>query len=270
MVPESVAAFASEPAEPDRPAPTRANPPEHHSPQRTGNLVVPGDTGPWSLLADAISDDLRSSLALVAGYRQSLALLSLDEATRTRHVERLVVATGALAQVAAEVLDLVRTTSNPPGIQRRPVAVEWLVGRASHSVEGELDAGTIDCLVAPGLPMVDVDPAWVGHALRIMVEHARRHPAAAGGLSIHAHGNASAVVVTIRTDTLDATLPARLPRLLPGRGEGGDAHLALCRQIVEANAGTLRLDETDTRCFAAISLPALRSNPPSAGRRRPR
>ena len=63
----------------------------------------------------------------------------------------------------------------PPGIQRRPVPVEWLVGRASHSAEGELDAGTIDCLIAPGLPMVDVDPAWVGHALRIMVEHARRH-----------------------------------------------------------------------------------------------
>ena len=262
MVSETSAAFVPDPGVPGFEARGHASRSDHdgwaygHAGADEG-LPAAG-AGPWTLLTDAISDDLRSSLALVGGYRQSLELLPLDPATRERHVERLVAATGALAQIATVVLDLVRSTANPPGIARQPVSVDYLVGRLRRAVDRELPEEQIECAVAPDLPMVDVEPSWIGHALRILVEHTRQHPAAAGGVAVHAHGNASTVVLTIRTATSEEPVPARLPRPLPGRGMGGDAHLALCRQIVELNGGSLRLDETDTRCFATVSLPAFR------------
>jgi K+-sensing histidine kinase KdpD len=257
MVPETAAAF--------RPVTSAVDP----RPPGSAPGADEATDGPWGLIADAISDDLRSSLALVAGYRQSLELLTLDASLREQHVDRLVAATGAVAQVATDVLDLVRAIANPPGLARQPVSVAWLAERLRRSVARGAEADDLELDIPHELPMVEVDPAWIGHALRILAVQARRHPAAAGGVTVHAHGNPSTVVITIWADRPQVGTPARLPRPLPGRGVGGAAHLALCRQIVESNGGGLRLDESDERWLAAVSLPALRSNQ-AAPARRPR
>ncbi len=127
-------------------------------------------------------------------------------------------------------------TGGSPALHRQPVTVEWLVERATRAAPAadaaditpeddglpgvlrtpaasadaaavpadtaDPSAGAISVDLAPDLPLLDVDPAWIGLALRIMVLHARREaPADAAGeqaaLAIHAHGNADAVVLTL-------------------------------------------------------------------------
>jgi K+-sensing histidine kinase KdpD len=224
-------------------------------------------TGPWSLLASAVSDDLRASLSLVGGYSQTLLHLPLDEEARDHHVAGLLAATGAVAQAAQEVLDLVLATAGRPGLHRRPVTADWLLDRLGRTGTNEPDGG-IEWRADSGLPLVEVDPAWITHALRILVMHAQRI-SGAPRVMVHAHGNASSVVLTVRSIPTTPDVSRRrqavgvFPRPVAARSEGGDAHLGLCRQIVEANGGNLRVDETPERCFATISLPAMHAEVPA-------
>jgi K+-sensing histidine kinase KdpD len=266
MVSDAVPVFAT-----DTPAPdpsTRRRRRQLAPPGSPDEVVLTGlrpgsspsaDDGPWSLLASAVSEDLRASLALVGGYSQTLLHLTLDEPARERHVAGLLAATGAVAQAAGEVLDLVLATAGRPGLHRRPVTAEWLVDHVGRMGSGIADSG-LECHADPGLPLVEVDPTWLIHAMRILVVHAQRHPAAtARSVTVHAHGNPSSVVIAVRAAARTTPAVPRLPRPLPARDAEADSHLALCRRIVEANGGMLRLDETQDRCFATISLPSLRT-----------
>jgi signal transduction histidine kinase len=90
----------------------------------------PGGTEPADLDAlrssrvAALEQELRATLALISGYSQSLAHLTLDESSRRRYLDQLPVAAAHLAGVTTEILEICvpREESTPRPIPLRRVS----------------------------------------------------------------------------------------------------------------------------------------------------
>ena len=157
------------------------------------------DDDEWRpLLAGAVAHELRATLALISGYSQSLLHLPVDEATRRRYLERILSATEALAEFADQIMD-VAGPGDVRVLRRRPVALEWLASRLAREIASEPEQAPIRYEQTLDLPLVDVDPTWVGHVLRNLVRNALQH-GAAGVVAVQARPLNGMVVVTVRDD----------------------------------------------------------------------
>ena len=135
----------------------------------------PSEDASRLLLAGAVSHELRTTIALISGYSQSLLRLSLDEETRRSYLERILAATDTLAEFADQILDLSVPGHGSPALQRRPVALEWLVDQLMRDIARESDTATVRYQSLGHVSMVDVDPVWIGHVLHNLVANALKH-----------------------------------------------------------------------------------------------
>jgi K+-sensing histidine kinase KdpD len=230
---------------------------------RSGLPGAPGDPA-RSTLEGVAGEGLRTTLALIGGYGQSLLHLALDEETRRRCAEGLLAAADSLAELTDRILELAVTEDRPPELRRRPVAVDWLASRLERAGSGSSDAGSVRYHATPDLPFVDVDPLWMGHALRLLVARVRRRQAGSGRtVTILAHEAGSVVVLSIRGEDAEPGPRARV-RDDPAAAESvraswpasADDDLVLCRRIVEANGGELWPDGAHGPDAVALRLPA--------------
>jgi signal transduction histidine kinase len=220
-----------------------------------------------SLVAGAVSHELRATLALISGYSQSLLHLQLDDVTRRRYLERILSATDVLAGCADQILDVAVPGDTPPVLRRRPVALEWLISRLARELAPELEQVPLRYQQARDLPLVDVDPAWIGHVLRNLVRNALQHGASTA-VSVHARRIDGAVVVTVRDEGPGFEPDEREHVFQPffrgrraarsGR-DGLGFGLYLCRELVEAHGGRIWIDDTVRGASVSFSLPTFRA-----------
>lgn len=251
----------------------RPSTPAHGSTrERSTELSMPGqewrDRAGWSdpqrlALAGAAGDGLRATLALIGGYGQSLLHLALDDDARRRCTEGLLAAADSLAELTDRILELALSRDGTPQLQRHPVAVDWLAGRLERPASSSGDLGSVRYLATTGLPFVDVDPLWIGHALRLLVARVRRLAGPGTVVAIHARDAGMAVVLGIGTegspsgrltDTPEEDAEPRPAASLSPENE--DDELALCRWIVEANGGELWLEADEGPGAVTLRLPA--------------
>ena len=226
------------------------------------------DDGWRPLLAGALSHELRATLALISGYSQSLLHLPLDDATRRRYLERIQAATETLTEFADQILEMAGPGDVRPVLRRRPVALEWLVGRLVRQLAADAEAGKVRYQRAPDLPLVDIDPLWIGQVLRNLVRNALTHGATPDGVvTILAHRADDAVVVTVRDDgpgfddderevVFQPFYRGRRARASDRAGVGFG--LYLCRELVEAHGGRIWVEETPSGAAVSFSLPTCR------------
>ena len=215
-----------------------------------------------SILAAAAAHELRSTLALVSGYSQSLQHLALDAATRRQYLERIISAATTLTECADELVGL--ADDDRPALQREPIAIAWLIEHAARELTAG-DNGEVRSDVAPGLPLVEVDATWVLHVIRNLVTNARRHGAGSTGVTIRARRAGDSVIVSVRDDGPGVD-PEDRPRVfepfyrgarartagVPGSGIG----LYVCRRLVEAHRGEIWLDPVPSGTSISFSLPS--------------
>jgi signal transduction histidine kinase len=214
-----------------------------------------------SILVAAAAHELRSTLSLVSGYSQSLQYLALDAPTRRQYLERIISAATALAECADELVEL--ADDERPPLRREPMAIAWLVERANRELTSGEGSG-LERSIPPGLPLVEVDPAWVLHVLRNLVTNARRHGAGEGAVAIRAQVRGEFVVVSV-VDRGRGIDPEDRPHVfepfyrgaharsagVPGSGIG----LYVCRRLIEAQGGEIWLDDTTAGTSISFSLP---------------
>ena len=119
--------------------------------------------------------------------------------------------------------------------------------------------------IAAGLPLVRMDPDAMATALSNLVENTLQHAAAGMYLGISAAVNSGRLEIAVsdRGPGVAAKDRERLFQPFPhggdpakGRGAGRGLGLAICRQIVEAHGGTIRVENVPERgARFAISLP---------------
>ena len=214
-----------------------------------------------SILAAAAAHELRSTLALVSGYSQSLQHLALDAPTRRQYLERIISAATTLTECADELVSL--ADDERPALQREPVAVSWLIEHAVRELTAG-ETGEIACDIAPGLPLVEVDAAWVLHVVRNLVTNARRHGAGSTGVTIRARQGRDSVIVSVEDDGPGVD-PGDRPHVfeafyrgarartagVPGSGIG----LYVCRRLIEAHGGEIWLGPATGGTSISFSLP---------------
>ena len=213
----------------------------------------------------AVSHELRTPLALIDGYTQSLLYLDLDRPTARRHVERIADAARRLANLVDEIIDVSQLESDALVLRRSPVAIDGLLRAYAAERADGLDALQVGLVLPRSLPPVDVDATRIRQVIANLVQNAEKHAGPRAPIEIRARrSERRTVVVTVvdggrgipaedRDHVFERFYRGRRVResQVPGSGLG----LYLCRRIVEAHGGWIRLDATTRGTSISVGLP---------------
>lgn len=213
-----------------------------------------------------ISHELRTPLALISGHSQSLLHLGLDAPTSRHHLERIGDAVDRLGALVDDVIDVSRLESDQLQLDRAPVNLEALV-RAFAAEQGELTGAPPMTLDMPALPKVDVDPRRIRQVLANLAGNTQKYAGPGASIKIRArHLPPDSVVVTVADDGagIDPTEKAHVfdrffrgERIRESRIPGSGLGLYVCRRLVEAHGGWIRLDATRRGTSISFRLPVL-------------
>ncbi|MEA2611777.1 MAG: hypothetical protein QOG32_1503, partial [Chloroflexota bacterium] len=229
-----------------------------------------------------VSHELRTPLSLIRGYAETLLHLDLGPEEQRAYLERIDEVTDRLSALVGQILDVTHLHADPLILERSPVLFAALATRLRGDLEASGRAERLVIDLPSDLPPLDVDAARVGQILENLVENAFKYGPADGvvGVSAAVAGEWLAVAVddegvgipeaerALVMEPFHRAWNVRESRI-PGTGLG----LYICRRLVEAHGGTLRLDDRpDGRPGTRVefTLPVLRARRVAAGRSRPR
>ncbi|MEA2608557.1 MAG: hypothetical protein QOJ75_800 [Chloroflexota bacterium] len=216
-----------------------------------------------------VSHELRTPLSLVRGYAQTLLHLDLDPADQRAYLERIDELTDRLSALVGQILDVTHLQADPLILERAPMLFAALATRLRGDLETTGQAGRLRLDLPADLPVLLVDGARVGQILENLVENAFKYGPPDGMVAISASVEGSWLDVAV--DDEGVGIPATERALvtepfhrawnvresrIPGTGLG----LFICRRLVEAHGGRLRLeDRPDGRAGTrvAFTLPLL-------------
>jgi signal transduction histidine kinase len=213
----------------------------------------------------AVSHELRTPLALIDGYTQSLLHLDPDAATARRHLDRIAGATERLKALVDDIIDVSQLETHALALRRSPVALDGLL-RAIVAERAEAPGGRSVRLEVPrGLPRVDVDATRIRQVVANLVQNAEKHAGRMAVIEIRARRlDPATVVMTITDDGRGIAAEDRDHiferffrggRAVDGQVPGSGLGLYLCRRIVEAHGGWIRLDATTRGTSVSVGLP---------------
>ena len=283
-------------ADPARPAPLPARL-TGGSRDRSLSTGQTADGSTKSALIEALSREVRTALALVSGYSQTLLHLDLDDDERDRCLARISVASAHVAELTEEMLSVAAAKNDVCPICQ-PVTISSLVGRLGNQLAEEADPPRLDAQIPAELPLASADPVWIVHVLRNLVTTAARGSADGRSARLNAYSTGEWVVVSVQggEEQLDSEPPSArssigsnrtrfaesatpstslvgsssrhldLPASLAG-DLGTGPGLDYCRQLVEAHGGRIWLDETASGVRVSFSLPRYWPEEPAVEKR---
>ena len=225
----------------------------------------------------AVSHELRTPLALIDGYTQSLLHLDPDAATARRHLDRIAGATERLKALVDDIIDVGQLETHALALRRTPVALDGLL-RTLVAERAEAPGGRPVRLEAPrGLPRVDVDATRIRQVVGNLVQNAEKHAGRTAAIAIRARRlDQATVVVTVADDGRGIAAEDRehvFERFYRGGGAvdgqvpGSGLGLYICRRIVEAHGGWIRLDATTRGTSISVGLPVAPTDGGGDGKR---
>jgi signal transduction histidine kinase len=213
-----------------------------------------------------ISHELRTPLALISGHSQSLLHLGLDAPTSRHHLERIGDAVDRLSALVDEVIDVSRLESDQLQLDRAPTDLAGLL-QAFVAEQGELAGAPPVALDVPPLPKVDIDARRIRQVLANLVANTQKYAGPGASITIRArHLPPDSVVVTFADDGegIDPRETSQVfdrffrgERMRESRIPGSGLGLYVCRRLVEAHGGWIRLDATRRGMSVSFRLPVL-------------
>ena len=223
------------------------------------------------LLAD-LAHEMRTPVATLDGYltafEDGVATLDPETAAMLRAQTR------RLARLAEDVTAVSRAEEHQLDLHPVPTAPAALIEAAAAAVAdraGERGV-TLQTVVAPGLPLLTVDPDRIGQVLANLLDNALRHTPRGGRVRIGASTTDGAVTLEV-ADTGGGIPAEHLPHVFErfyrvdaarDRAHGGAGiGLAIAKALVDAHGGqiTAASDGPGTGTTFTITLP-LRPDPP--------
>lgn len=251
-----------------------------------------------SALLEALSREVRTTLALVSGYSQTLLHLDLDDEERVRDLARISIASEHVAELTEEML-LVTALKNDGRPLCQAVAISSLLSHLGRQLAEEAHPLRLIPQLPAQLPLASADPVWIGRVLRNLVTTAAGGSADGRAVRVDARSTDQWVVVSVQRGeeplenqtpnpgSLIAPRPHRIGSAESATASGGRAGslshrfglpaasvgdlstrpgLDLCRQLVEAHGGLIWLDETALGVRVSFSLPRYRPDATSVER----
>ena len=252
-----------------------------------------------SALLEALSREVRTTLALVSGYSQTLLHLDLDDEERGRYLAGISIASEHVAELTEEML-WVTATKNDGRPLCQAVAISSLLSHLGRQLAEEDDPPRLIAKLPAELPLASADPVWIVRVLRNLVTTTARGSADGPAVRVDARSTGEWVVISVQggeeplgnqTPNRGSPIAPRSRRIGPaesatasaGRADSLSHHfdllasrvgdrstrpsLDLCRQLIEAHGGRIWLDETASGVRVSFSLPRYRPDATSVERR---
>lgn len=204
-----------------------------------------------SLLA-ALSHDLRTPLAALVGMAQMLAdsrpaLSEHQQGLATGMREKLL----RVADMVTNLLDMARIQSGEIRLRLEWQSMEEIIGSAVKAAHGALGGRAVAVRMAPGVPLVECDAVLVERVLANLLENAGKYTPGGTPVEIHVSAVDDRLQVSVRDHgpgvpkgqeelIFEKFTRGNVESATPGVGLG----LAICRAIVEAHRGRIRVDAT--------------------------
>ncbi|HEX5103927.1 MAG TPA: sensor histidine kinase KdpD [Pirellulaceae bacterium] len=204
-----------------------------------------------SALLSAVSHDLRTPLAAIAGAGSTLAEAAddLHPDARRELAESIVAETDRLNRLIANLLDMTRLDAGSMQVDRDWHPMEDLIGGALHRLRRLLVKHQVTVEISPALGLVYVDELLLHQVLTNLLENALRFAPPGSEIKIAAGTIAGKLVLEVM-DHGPGIEPGdeerifekfyRAPLQPPRSGTG--LGLAICRGIVELHGGTIRAE----------------------------
>jgi len=280
----------------DRPSKLPARLPGGSRERRLSSRQI-ADRSTRSALIEALSREVRTTLALVSGYSQTLLHLDLDDGERDRCLARISVASAHVAELTDEMLSVAASENDVIPISQ-PVSIGSLLSHLGRQLAEEADPPRLDAELPAELPLASADPGWIVHVLRNLVTTAATGSADGRSARLYACSTRDWVVVSVQRggEQAGAELSSSDSSIGPnwrrsaasaaksaGRAGSPDRQLGspgslvgdletlpsldYCRELVEAQGGRIWLDETASGVRVSFSLPRYWPEEPSVERR---
>jgi two-component system sensor histidine kinase KdpD len=202
-----------------------------------------------TLLA-SISHDLRTPLAVISSASSALSdpSINFDADARRSLSTQIETKSKEMAEIIANVLDLVRLESGQFSMRFDCVAIEDLVSSALQRLSTRLLAHRVEVHIPADLPSARVDGSLVLQVITNLLENIVKYTPAGTHVSIAAAALDETYLRVCVDDTGPGLPPGDLERLFAkfhrGRDEssvgGAGLGLSICRAIVTAHGGQIR------------------------------
>jgi signal transduction histidine kinase len=209
--------------------------------------------------AAGIGHELRNPLGVVESsaflLNRRLQQLQIDDASLTRHVEKITVEVARSNKTINDLLELAR--SKP--LSRSAVDARTFVEKALPAAH--LPAGVeVHVSAPPGLTL-DADPDQLGRVLTNLLINAAQAMNGKGNVWIEGRREDGATIVVVRDDgpgIPSEVRPRIFEALFTTKAKGNGLGLALCRRIAEAHGGTVTLEPSERGATFRITIPDAR------------
>lgn len=202
-----------------------------------------------SSLLSAVSHDLRTPLAAIAGAGSSLsqAFGSLDSHTRAELLDTICDESDRLARLVENLLQMTRLSGGRINVNRQWQPVEEVIGSALHRLGPRLGGHGVDVQIPDDLPLGHFDDVLVELLLVNLLDNAVKYSDENSPITIRVEQSGSRIAVKV-SDRGRGLIDGDQRRVFDMFYRGADAKsdrrgtglgLAICKAIVTAHGGTI-------------------------------
>lgn len=202
-----------------------------------------------SSLLSAVSHDLRTPLAAIAGAASSLVESSaaLDAVTRRELLETIREESERLTRLVENLLHMTRLSSGRIALDRQWQPLDEVIGLALHRMARQLTGREVRVELADTLPLAHLDEVLMESVLVNLIENATKYSEPDSPLEIRAEETPNGIAIEI-ADRGRGLIPGDEGRIFEMFYRGADAKpdrrgtglgLAICNAIVRAHGGTI-------------------------------
>jgi two-component system sensor histidine kinase KdpD len=204
-----------------------------------------------SALLSAISHDLRTPLAVIAGSASTLVEggAALAEPKCRELAQAIYDQTRQMTQQVNNILDMTRFEIGAPKLNRQWQPLEEIVGAVLNRMQSGLQGREVAVDLKEDLPLVLIDGVLIGQVLSNLLENAVKYTPPGSPIEIDAWaaGNEITVSVVDRGPGVRHGDEERVfEKFYRGESEGAvggtGLGLTICRQLVELMDGRIGLD----------------------------
>jgi two-component system sensor histidine kinase KdpD len=199
------------------------------------------------LMLDSITHDLRTPISSIKAAVSTLLTSVLPPHSTQELLTLIDEESGLLNQLVAQAVEMAQLDTQEINMSFSPQEVKPMIDAAIKANAARLAGREVTVRLAPGLPKVDADPAWIEKLLGYLLENATRYSGAGQPifLSAELRGSFLACSVADRGIGIDPAEQSLIfekfyrsrkrGTLTTGTGMG----LAICRAIAEAHGGAI-------------------------------
>jgi two-component system sensor histidine kinase KdpD len=225
-----------------------------------------------SSLLSAVSHDLRTPLASIAGASSTLATAgdSLAPTTRAELLASINDEAERLSRLVENLLHMTRLSSGKVQIERQWHPVEEIIGSALTRLERQLASRHIETHIDDFLPLIKVDSLLLEQLLVNLLDNAAKYSAEDQTIDVAARTDERGIILEVsdRGSGFQAGDEERVFELFyRGNGaipdqRGTGIGLAICRAIAEVHGGSIMaLNRPGGGATVRVSLPNIDTPP---------